>query len=98
MEKDEYIEEVKKIDIKCEKQKYLLDRKFALATNTIKVGDTIKDHIGSIIVETVKFTRTNYVYRLGFPQAVFQGLMLKADGKPRKNRQWRSIYADNLMI
>lgn len=43
---EEYRKEIKAITLTYERQKSLIDLKYALENNPIKTGDIIKDHIG----------------------------------------------------
>jgi len=66
-------------------------REYCLGNNTVKIGDIVADHIGSVKVERILVE-----YSLTRPQCVYVGAELKKDLTPRKDGSKRSVYAQNL--
>lgn len=93
MDIEDYKERKKILRKDFEEAERLLNREFAFSNSTVKIGDTVTDHVGSIIVESIG------VY-LGiqnqFPTCYYQGLELNKDGKPKKNLNKRMVYQTNL--
>jgi hypothetical protein len=66
---------------------------YAKENNPYKVGDIFTDHMGSIIIETIKAVNPNIIHRL--PSCSYFGLELKKDGTPRKDKSKRTAYQTN---
>ena len=60
------------------------------ANNPYKVGDVFTDHMGSILIEEVKYTNFNNKYRE--PSCVYYGVQLNKDGTPTKLGNKRDAY------
>ena len=63
---------------------------YCLANNTVKVGDIFTDHIGSIVVESIKASAG-----FGKYQCVYFGTELTKKLEPKKNGDKRSAYQQN---
>jgi len=74
--------------VKCKK----LRIQFVASNTTVRVGDVIKDHSGSIVVEK---TGVN-VPLTGYPEPKFYGIELKKDGTPRKDKAKRWLFGCNM--
>jgi hypothetical protein len=90
--------ELKKYDIKITKilsrrQKDLikLASKFAESNNNVKVGDIVKDHMGSICVERID------LYRSKVPCLIYYGTCCTKKGVPYKRIRKRGVYQTNLI-
>ena len=57
-------------------------RQFCDANNPYKVGDKFTDHIGTIIIEKIRYSYT----LTRTPSCVYFGYELKKDGTPKKNK------------
>jgi len=73
-----------------EKQKKLMVE-FCNANNPYKVGDIFTDHIGSIIIEKIKYS---FSYS-SIPCCTYFGLELKKDGTPKNNESKRTAWQLN---
>ena len=91
------LENYKKAIAEVEKEKDIkinnLVRIYAQENNTIKIGDIVKDHMESIIVEKINFVRPYYNE---LPHCVYYGTRLKKDGTPRKDMTKTSVHQSNL--
>ena len=88
---DEYKEKLKFLEKEFELKKGELNKTYALMNNPYKVGDVVKDHIGSIKIETILTTTTN-----GIPCCVYYGMELKKDLTPKKNGEKRNLWQVNI--
>jgi hypothetical protein len=70
---------------------YQLQTKFAIANNTVKVGDIIEDHVGKILVESIRVVRCH-----DLPMCRYFGLPLLKNGKPSKKPSNRVVSQSNL--
>jgi len=85
---------IKELKERFEKDKIDILKKFCIANNPYKVGDVVKDHMGSIIIEKIKFA----TYTIsGTPECVYYGPELKKDGKPRKDGSKRNVWQSNIL-
>jgi len=90
--KEEYTEKLTGLHEKHRQENLKLDRDYALANNTVQVGDIITDHIGSIRVEQIKFT-VGLSFR-DFPCCVYFGIVLTKSGKPNKREKNENCSSD----
>ena len=65
---------------------------FCAANNPYKIGDVFADHIGKIVIESIKYGWPAYN---STPCCIFYGPELKKDGTPKKNGTKRSAYQYN---
>jgi hypothetical protein len=94
MTEEEYIEQIKQIELNCEQRKSSLAIKFAQSNCHVEIGDIVKDHISRIKVETIRF----YAGTLGLlPEAVFSGPRLTKKMKPFKNGDVINVYQGNVI-
>jgi hypothetical protein len=69
-------------------------REYALANNTVKIGDVVEGSSDVIIVEKINFVRP-YPYN-ELPTCAYFGARLKKDGTPRKDKSKGYTYQSNL--
>ena len=94
MEKEEYeklLEELHK-DYLIKKQN--LHVEYALSNNTVKTGDKVTDHIGSIIVDDIK---VGWDHLKKIAVCNFRGRELKKNGEFRKDEGIRTVFGGNLL-
>jgi hypothetical protein len=93
MDDKEYDKKLQEIKSKFGDEKSALKREYAFSNNTVKIGDKITDHCGSIEVESINIT-------LGFmkkyPECVYYGIGLKKDMTPRKDGSKRHVYQSDI--
>ena len=94
MTHEEYLEKKKQLESEHAEQLVFLAKKYAFSNNTVLVGDTVTDHIGSIIVEKIKFSQGSFGKP---PECVYFGTSLKKDGKPFESGEKRAAYQSNLV-
>ena len=63
---------------------------YCFSNNTVKVGDIFTDHIGSIVVESIKVSAG-----FGKYQCVYFGAELTKKLEPKKNGAKRRAYQQN---
>jgi hypothetical protein len=94
MTKEQYIQKLKDLEAEFENKKGELVRLCAFSNNTIKVGDVITDHSGSIKVEKIQVA---FGYACDLPSCVYTGIELNKDGTPNKKGKKRSVWQSNLV-
>lgn len=85
---ENYRKEIKQIESEFLLKKSELAKMYAFENNPYKIGDIVTDHIGSIIIEKIQFTRP---YGDKLPYCVYYGFELKKDGNIRKDKSKRSV-------
>ena len=93
MTRQEFHEKLDKIEFEYNIAKNRLYREYAISNNDVKVGDTVEDHIGSILVEKIS---CDYSNAAGFLQCTYFGVELNKDGKPNKKGNKRTVWQNNL--
>lgn len=80
-------------DIYQEYQNALFDArlKYCKENSNVKIGDIVKDHIGSVLVEKIS------MHNSSTPCLIYYGLELKKDLSPRKDKSKRSCYQTNII-
>ena len=78
-------------------QEYTLNKKTLIrelceANNPYKVGDIFTDHIGSVLVEKIRYDMSTY---RDYPCCVYYGIELKKDLTPKKSMTRRNAYQSN---
>ena len=91
--KENYEKELKALEQEFELRKRNLIKLYTQKNSPYKVGDIVKDHIGSIIIEKIKYGTE---YGTGFPRCSYFGLELKKDLTPRKDGSKRWVYKSNI--
>jgi hypothetical protein len=89
----EYLQKISDLESEYQNKQIALAKQFVNANNPHKIGDKVTDHIGSIIIEKIKFGIVSY----NLPIAVYEGKVLKKDGTPKLNCKVRSVYQSNLI-
>jgi len=74
------------------RRKSELDKEYALSNDTVKIGDTVTDHIGSIVVESIAV----YGIMIGEPRCTYYGKNLLKSGKQSKRDPHRTVYQTNI--
>jgi hypothetical protein len=88
----EYLEKVKQLESDFEMKKISLMKEFVVANNPYKVGDTVTDLAGTILIESMGFAWGAN----SKPCATYYGPELKKDGTPKKNRDKRRVWQSNV--
>lgn len=99
MTKEEYIARLEEIKKKCQKEVNKLGVDYAKSNNPHQVGDTIKDHMGAMVIERVQIVLSASVQiSFNIPVCCYYGVQLKKDGTPIKRQDpTRSIYQSNII-
>ena len=86
--------ELKKIEAECEEKKKSSIIAYCDANNPYDIGDIISDHLSTIKIDKIKYTRG--MLRLD-PECIYYGEKLrKSDMKPFKNGDRECIYQSNI--
>lgn len=93
MELEEYKDLKQQLRDQCGKAERNLAYEYAQSHNSVKVGDFVTDHIGTIKVELM---RLYFEYGSGIPALVYIGAEYTKAGKPFKSESKRSVYQNNL--
>lgn len=91
MNRDQFEIESIKIEQEFKNKKEKLIREFCDANNPYRVGDKFTDHVGSIIIEKIRYS----IDSTGMPSCVYSGVELKKDGSRKKNDPKRSACQFN---
>lgn len=92
MNKQELEHKLKELQREYELKQKKIMKQFCDANNPYKVGDKFTDHIGSIIIEKIRYSYTTII---GTPSCVYYGTELKKDGTPKKNNNKRIAWQAN---
>lgn len=87
----EYREKISEINASANKEKRIAAKEYALSNNYVKVGDIVEDHIGMVLVESIK------IYISDPPQCVYTGRELTKARKHRKDGKIRDAFQQNLV-
>lgn len=68
---------------------------YAKSNSTVKIGDIVTDHIGSIRVEKIG-THQDGTFNTPSSQAMYTGVELKKDLTPTKKGTTRTVFQSNL--
>ena len=94
MTEQEFKDSLKEAKKAYDTQVESLARVFALLNNPVKAGQTVKDHIGFVLVENISV----FWDKERLPCCVYSGEQLKADGKtPLKKSAKRDCYQSNMI-
>jgi len=91
MNRDQFINEIKQIDLNTEKLKIEVIKKYCLANNPVKIGDVVTDLSDTIKVEKIGFYLTTME-----PCCIYTGQKLKKDGTPTKKIETIRVYQSNM--
>ena len=94
MELEEYRSLKQQLRDQCEKAERNLAFEYAQSNNSVKVGDFVTDHIGTVKVELM---RLYFEYGSGLPALVYSAPTYTKAGKPFKSESKRSVYQTNLI-
>lgn len=93
MTEQEYKKQLMILDGEYLRKKKSLDWEYAFSNNTVKRGDIVSDHMGSIRVTGILYTVTS-----GMPQCVYVGEVLTKKGEVTKLKdKTRRILQSNLI-
>ena len=84
---------LKEIEAEEELKVRQLKIEFANANNTVKIGDIVCDHIGSVLVDEMGYHSPGWNQ---LPGCTYSGFELKKDLTPRKDGARRTVYQSNL--
>jgi len=91
MTKDEYINEIKQIDLNAEKLKIEVIKKYCLANNPVKTGDVVSDSS-----DTIKVKKIGFYLTINDPCCTYSGPRVKKDGTPFKDDAHFRVYQSNI--
>ena len=94
MNKTEYLAKKLKLKAEAEEKQHQLAKEYVLSNTTIRVGDFVADHIGTIKVEKITI---GYGFSRDNPKAIYYGLQYTKSGKPFKSGAKRSVWAGNVV-
>lgn len=94
MTREEYKSELDRLEQEFLANKRQLAIKCASDNNTVKVGDIVTDHIGSILVKNIK---AGFPSLENLPCCVYDGIELKKDKTLKKIPTKRSAWQCNLV-
>lgn len=90
---EEYKQKLIEMKARYDDEKMELVKLYAYGKNKFKVGDTIEDHIGKIIITKIN-TALSWNEE---PINMYYGLECRKDGKPKKNGSHRFVHESNLI-
>ncbi len=93
MELSVYRNELTKLKRGYDNKVGILERDYAFSNSSVKVGDIVTDHIGSVKVDVILYA---IVRDNDYPTCVYRGEELTKAGKARKKQSIRDIYQVNL--
>lgn len=89
-ELNEGLEEIREESIRKERE---LKVKFARENNPVNIGDIVKDHMATIIVESI--TMSHGIYDI--PCCIYRGTRLKKNGEPYKTGEQRTVWQCHIL-
>lgn len=93
MTQEEYKSKFDEIHNDCQLKLKSLAKECALSNNPYKIGDIVKDTIGSIKIEQIQFTLGGGKY---LPECVYTGIELTKKGELNKRGNKRKIHQSNI--
>ena len=91
MTREKYLEKLKILQEKHQKEIFQLKKKFIFSNNSVQIGDIVLDNYCTIKVKNIKFTTTG-----DHPQCIYEGERLTRRGKPYKNGELGQVWQCNL--
>jgi hypothetical protein len=88
-----YRDELTKLTRDYDNKLSILQRDYAFSNSSVKIGDIVADHIGSVKVAKILYT---IVHNGDYPTCVYRGVEFTKAGKPRKDKSIRDVYQTNL--
>lgn len=67
-------------------------RRYALSNSIANIGDIVRDHIGTIVVDNVSVSRCFNKY----PECVYSGVLRKKNGDERKDGKRHDAWQSNV--
>lgn len=95
MEYSDFQTKLKALKDEAKKKEQDLFIEYAYANNTLKPGDIVTDHIGSIKIEKIS-VHVSYLSEPK-PMCIYIGIELKKDLTPTKVRKERTVYQSNIV-
>jgi len=94
MTQQQYDAAINSLYTEYEQKKKKVAEEYAFANNPYKIGDVISDHIGTIIIEKIRFS---FPFGSKYPCCVYVGTQLKKDGTPHKRQEYTKIFQTNIV-
>ena len=91
MTKEELEIKLKALDIDHKMNQDKAIKQFCDANNPYKVNDKFTDHIGTVIIEKIRYSYTVS----GTPCCIYFGTVLKKDGNPKLSGEKRNAWQSN---
>jgi len=91
MTRQEYEEERSRLECEHGAAIAALECRFAFENSLLKVGGIATDHIGSVRVDKIRYSKSS----LGIPVCVYYGQVLKKDLTPTQKIQVRGVWQGN---
>lgn len=93
MNKAEYLKRRAELNEEAKANRSKLAKEYVLSNTTVKVGDFVKDHVGTIKVERIAPSIKGFAK--DFPELIYFGTAYTKSGKPFKNGEKRNVYESN---
>lgn len=94
MKLEDYKNKVRSLKSQHKKELNKLAVRYAYLNSTVKIGDIVTDHIGSIRVQEIKVSPCGFFNE--DPSCVYCGVLYTKAGKPFKSGERRSVYQTHL--
>jgi len=94
MTKEEYDEEMKKIDNVMNNMRNQVRKHYAFANNSYKVGQIIEDHYQRILIEKIEMHYCTLASP--YPECEYWGLKLTKQNRPFKNGEKNWMFQSNI--
>jgi hypothetical protein len=91
--KEQYDAEIKELNRVHQNKVYELTKEYYLSSVSYKIGDVIKDSVGSGMIMSIEF----FIKYLGEPGILFQCKNLTKKGEVNKREPLRKIYLENIV-
>lgn len=88
------------LDLEHKKRVLDLNVAFIKSFNKLGWGDTVTDHLGSIVIDKVRFTTANSLCSHSInnvPQPCYYGRRLTQSGELRKDGSERTVFCSNII-
>ena len=92
MNREELEQKLKELKTKYDSEKFEIIKSYCDANNPYKVGDVFTDHMGSRIIEKIRYYHSNCY---GAYYCEYLGSVLKKDGTTRKDNTKRWAQQSN---
>ena len=91
MTKEEFISKIGQINSIRDSAIDKVSYEYAMSNNIFKKGDVIEDHIGSIIIDSIQWTKGK-----DLPYCIYFGRVLTKSGKLTKRPHTRNVWPSNI--